>query len=244
MSLEDTHSLEENWKKNPDDPEALLRLAQAYAQGGNLGKAFLAYSKAIEKDWGEKAWIDFHVHFYAGALASREKIFLEIEDQARSDPSPEVRAYLACAYAKTGQLEKALVELDRAAREAGGRGPLPDFLRQAYRAVAAGLLIQRLEDRHEWVGRQAAQALADLGDKSGLPVLVKALKEKSWVSRESAALALAEFGHTAGFTALIDGLKDKDPEVRRDASKALMKVGDKSTGSALVEALKIGRAHV
>jgi tetratricopeptide (TPR) repeat protein len=238
MSAQPIGQLETRCRERPDDPEAFLVLARAYEQAGNPGKAFLVYSQAIAKDWGEQAWLDFHKRFYADALAEREKIFLQITDQARSDPKPDARAYLACAYAQTGQLEKAVNELERAASDSRAGEPMPDFLREAYRAVAAGLLLQGLEDRHEWVRRHAAQALAEVGDKSGIPVLVKALKESSWVARESAALALAELGHTAGFTALVDGLKESDSEIRKEAAKALLKVGNQSIVPELSSALE------
>ncbi len=85
MSAQPIADIELRCREQPDDSEALLTLAQAYEQAGHPGKAFLAYSKAIDNDWGEKSWIDFHLRFYAGALAARQKTFLQIVDRARFD---------------------------------------------------------------------------------------------------------------------------------------------------------------
>ena len=170
MSTDPLRQLEMRCREQPDNPAALFDLAGAYEHAGDLGHAFLTYSRAIEKNWGEQFWIDFHLRFYADALAAQERVYGEIEKRAQENPQPAWRAYWAFGLAKAGRLETAFTELARAARAVGAGGdPPPEFLREAYRAVAAGLLTQGLEDRHEWVRRQAAQALADLGDrKSGV----------------------------------------------------------------------------
>jgi len=238
MSAQEIQPLEEQCRKNPDDAGALLRLAQGYEQQGSLGKALLAYAKAVEYDWSPSAWAEFHLRFYAQAVESVRRILKALEEEVRRNPGSEAHAYLACGYAKTNQVGAALSEFERAQKGADRREELPEHLRHGYLAVATCVLTDALGNQLEWVRRHAALVLADLGDKSGTPVLVKALKEENWLSRENAAMALAELGHRSGMTALTDALKDQNPEVRKDAAKALLKVGDQSTVPALVEALK------
>ena len=111
MAAEEIRHLEELCRKNPDDPEALLRLAEAHEQGGNLGKALLTYAQAIHHDWSAAAWVDFHVRCYSRAMESMQRILHTLEERARLDPAPETRAYLACAYAQTGRMAEALEKL-------------------------------------------------------------------------------------------------------------------------------------
>ena len=104
MSADEIRHLEEQCRKNPDDPEALLQLAQAYEKGGNLGKALLAYAKAVEYDWSPSAWAEFHLRFYAQAVESVQRILKALEEEVRRNPGSEAHAYLACGYAKTNQV--------------------------------------------------------------------------------------------------------------------------------------------
>ena len=59
MSVEDIHRLEQQYQSSPDDPEALLKLAQAYEQERLLGKALLAYAKALEFEWSRRHGLTF-----------------------------------------------------------------------------------------------------------------------------------------------------------------------------------------
>src|SRR3972149_12003092 len=177
MSADPISELETRCKERPDDPAALIELARAYEQAGRPGKAFLTYRGAIEKNWSEKSSVEFHLRYFAAAQASVDRLFREIELHATSDGGPESRAQWVCALADTGRLKSALTELPRAVKDIGVNDPPPDFLLAAYRAVAIALLRTALEDRHEWVRRPAAQALADLGEKAGIPILVMALRE-------------------------------------------------------------------
>ena len=73
MSVEDIHRLEQQYQSSPDDPEALLKLAQAYEQERLLGQALLAYAKALEFEWGPKAWVDFHIRFFSHTQESLQR---------------------------------------------------------------------------------------------------------------------------------------------------------------------------
>jgi tetratricopeptide (TPR) repeat protein len=99
MSADPISELETRCRERPDDPAALFDLAGAYEHAGDLGHAFLTYSKAIEKNWGAKSWIDFHLRFYADALAAQERVYGEIEKRAQENPQPAWRAYWAIGLA-------------------------------------------------------------------------------------------------------------------------------------------------
>src|SRR3989338_1924851 len=190
MSAEEIQHLEEERREKPDDPGVLLRLAQGYEQQGHLGKALLTYAKAVECDWSPSVWAEFHLRYYAQAVESVQRILKALEEQVRRNPGSEAHAYLACGYAKTNQAGAALSEFERAQKGADHKEDLPEYLRHGYLAVAICVLTDALGNQLEWVRRHAALVLADLGDKSGTPVLVKALKEENWLSRENAAMAL------------------------------------------------------
>jgi HEAT repeat protein len=98
--------------------------------------------------------------------------------------------------------------------------------------------VQALKDKDENVREQAAEALGEIRDATGVPALIDALKDKDENVREQVARALGNIGDAAAVPALIEALKNADEHVRMYAASALGKFGDATAVPALMEALK------
>lgn len=146
-------------------------------------------------------------------------------------------------------------ELEQAGDEAG----LLDLLhltnsvitrRAAAKALAnichkesASPLAQCLEQETDRVVRLSlVSALGKLGDDSGLPALLYALKDREAVVRLEAAKALSRFNSETAFQMLLTALKRKeeayDRTVRQFAAEALGQLADRRAATDLLEALK------
>lgn len=93
-----------------------------------------------------------------------------------------------------------------------------DNLKTAPRA-----LIDALADPNRDVRKQAAEALANIGDEAAVPALKKLVGDGDADTRRTAVEALKEIGGADAMQALLTLLKDPDPEVRRIAAEALGK---------------------
>ncbi len=80
-----------------------------------------------------------------------------------------------------------------------------------------------------------AIALADIGDPTGVPVLVKALSDENSFVRRIAASALAQIDDSRAVPALMDALNDKDDLVRASAADALTNIGTPKALKAVEE---------
>ena len=87
--------------------------------------------------------------------------------------------------------------------------------------TAPRALIDALGDPNKDVRRNAASALANIGDEAAVPGLKKLVSDSDTETRRHAVEALKEIGGAEAVTALMGLLKDPDPEVRKSAAEAL-----------------------
>jgi|GEM_PF-6947358 len=137
-----------------------------------------------------------------------------------------------------------------------------------------GLIKALKYKRHEYIQREAARALRDIGDEA-VPHLIQALKDETPIVRNFVANILGEIGDARAVEPLIMTLKDEDtyirkeaaeslgnmrdaraveplimtledenPDVRKKAAKALGKMRDARAVESLIRALKDGDDHV
>jgi HEAT repeat protein len=96
-------------------------------------------------------------------------------------------------------------------------------------------LVEALRHEDEGVREYAAEALGNLGDRTGVDPLCEALKDNSWRVRMWAAWALGRIRDERGIDPLIKALRDDKLDVRRIAADALSNLGEPAIGP-LVEA--------
>ena len=84
----------------------------------------------------------------------------------------------------------------------------------------------------------AAKALAAIGGKEAVAVMVTAMKSKDASLRQTAAQLLGKLGGPEAVTALIASLADESERVRARVAEALGKVGDKKAVEPLASVLK------
>ena len=113
------------------------------------------------------------------------------------------------------------------AKEAGNKKSVPLLI----------YVLNALKDKNPYVRATAAKVLGEIGDKTAVPALIKALKDENADVCTAAAKALEKIGKTA-VPALIKALKDENPDVRTAAAEALGKIGDKRAVPHLIKALK------
>lgn len=89
--------------------------------------------------------------------------------------------------------------------------------------TAPRALIDALADPNRDVRKEAAQALANIGDEAAVPALKKLVGDGDASTRRTAVEALKEIGGADALQALMALLKDPDPEVRKTAAEALGK---------------------
>lgn len=115
----------------------------------------------------------------------------------------------------------------------------------SYTSLFIGILDDESESAS--IRAEAVFALGETNNPSVIPVLIKALKDKSSRVRENAALGLhyllpgelvkAET-KSSSVPVLVEALKDKNPEVRENAVFILGKIGDASVVPTLIKMLK------
>ena len=99
-------------------------------------------------------------------------------------------------------------------------------------------LRQALKHEDEYVRRNAAVALGNIGNSQALEALIAALKDENEYVRLYAAEALGNIGNSQAMEALIAALKHEDWPVRWKAAEALGKIGNSQAVEALIAALK------
>jgi HEAT repeat protein len=166
---------------------------------------------------------------------------------ALASPAPEVRF----------QAIASLAEID-AARAATVVLPLCDDLDGKVRAQVAAALgdsgqrvhadrLARLLDDNDDVRHEAALALARLGDRRGLPSLLRVLGDRNRALDAATALARLGIGGDATATAALGRTVERwlgDPLVKVRAAEALARAGDGRGMIHLRRAAKAGRDDV
>ncbi|HWE29373.1 MAG TPA: HEAT repeat domain-containing protein [Polyangia bacterium] len=166
---------------------------------------------------------------------------------ALSSPAPEVRF----------QAIASLAEID-AARAATVILPALDDRDHKVRAQAAAALgdsgervhtdrLARLLDDTDDVRHEAALALARLGDRRGLPSLVRALADRNRALDAATALAKIGIGGDAAATAALGQAVERwlgDPLVKVRAAEALARAGDERGMAHLRRAARASRDDV
>ena len=84
--------------------------------------------------------------------------------------------------------------------------------------------IMQLNNNNAHIRDDAVAALCFIGDKSAVPVLIKALEDEAEFVRSHTAEALGEIGDKTAVSALIQALSDKNIDVRLNAEEALKKL--------------------
>lgn len=131
--------------------------------------------------------------------------------------------------------------------EAATRDPVPAVRSTALAALRAlrgkgalHRLVQVLEqDSDPEIRWRAAIELEALGDKTAIPALIRALKDKSPLVRSGAAEALKGIPDPRAVQPLIRTLRDKDTAARRAAAEGLGLIGDRAAVPALLRTLFI-----
>jgi HEAT repeat protein len=108
----------------------------------------------------------------------------------------------------------------------------PTEKRRAIEVLRAALLDDRPEVRAE-----ACSSLADLGDPSVIPEIVKRLDDGSAGVRQNAAIALGTFAHPDGFAPLALALLEGPADLRFQAATSLAEIDQKRAYEPLVAAL-------
>lgn len=123
-----------------------------------------------------------------------------------------------------------------------------DVLRKTGNTRAVELLTTILTDsKNEYVRREAAEALGQIGEGRAVEPLIAALKDPHKYVRRKVAEVLGQIGDARASEPLFAALKDTDAYMRRKAAEALEQIGDarapdaiRATAPTLVEA----RAHL
>ena len=142
---------------------------------------------------------------------------------------------------------------------AGLRDPLPIVRAGSVAAIlslppaeSAGYLLPLLQDKHEFVRREAAYGLGKTRGASAIPSLVELLQgDKIDEVRGAAAVALGEISNEAALTPLLTVLtgqsiapgkkkakREQNPFVLRSAARALGRIGSRSSVPVLVATLQ------
>jgi len=100
-------------------------------------------------------------------------------------------------------------------------------------------VIAYLEKQEVYLGRSnACRVLGNIGDKSAVKPLVKAMKDEYADVRVYAAEALGKIKDPAAVQCLIKALDDRIGDVKAEAAKALGKIGNKKAIPHLKKLLK------
>ena len=158
---------------------------------------------------GERAW---------SALAS-----------ALSSPAPEVRFQAIASLAEIDAARAAVVILPLADdRDGKVRAQVAAALGDSGDRVHGDRLARLLDDNDD-VRHEASLALARLGDRRGLPSLVRALGDRNRALDAATALAKLGIGGDAAATAALGHAVERwlgDPLVKVRAAEALARAGD------------------
>jgi HEAT repeat protein len=95
-------------------------------------------------------------------------------------------------------------------------------------------LIKSLHDPTPRLRRQAAAALAKLGDERAVSALVHMLEEHPDLIEEETIHALGLIGHEDAVVALVRFLNSPRPQIRRAAARALGRIGGEAAETALI----------
>ncbi|MCZ6678254.1 MAG: HEAT repeat domain-containing protein, partial [Candidatus Poribacteria bacterium] len=111
--------------------------------------------------------------------------------------------------------------------------------------AAVRALMERFNDEHWWVRRNAIEALGVIVPSSpdAIPLLIEGLGDADYRVRRNAAITLAKFGQCAekAIPALVSALDDEDRYNRFYAASALRPIGTPTAQDALVDALFAAR---
>lgn len=102
--------------------------------------------------------------------------------------------------------------------------------------VVAVITAAALSDGDASVREEAVDALADIGDETGIQGLEQALTDPEYHVRKAAVEALADIGGEASALALTVALKDRDVSLREEAVDALGEIGGQTAKRLLRQA--------
>lgn len=99
-------------------------------------------------------------------------------------------------------------------------------------------LIEAMQDKDNYVRRDVAKILGQIGDTSAIPCLVEALQDESGEVRRAVAEALGHCRSSEAVPALSEALQDEQEVVRRAVAESLGHIGNASAVPGLIQALK------
>lgn len=166
---------------------------------------------------------------------------------ALSSPAPEVRFQAIASLAEIDAARAAVVILPALDdRDGKVRAQAAAALGDSGERVHADRLARLLDDSDD-VRHEAALALARLGDRRGLPSLVRALADRNRALDAATALAKLGIGGDAAATAALGHAVERwlgDPLVKVRAAEALARAGDARGMTHLRRAARASRDDV